>query len=129
MADISVNEYVRTIDGYIRKVTQYNEKGSYDYLCWGACMVDKDYKHSEGISLKKIKKHSFNLIDLIEVGDYVNDSLIHEVGIIRMGLYKGQKGAYTNYAEGLIFKNEDIQTIVTHEQIKSMEYKVGDEEQ
>ena len=66
MEEIKVKEYVRTIDGYIRKVTQVNEKGSYECLCWGAYLVDEKYKNSVGISAKKIKKHSFNIIDLIE---------------------------------------------------------------
>lgn len=110
---IQVREYVRTIDGYIRKVTQYNEKGSYDCLCWGACMVDKDYKHSKGISLKKIKKHSFNLIDLIEVGDYVNG----------MQVVEKYENSFAFEYEGQLFSNKQIKTIVTKEQFKSMEYE------
>ena len=67
MEEIKVKEYVRTIDGYIRKVIQVNEKGSYEALCFGAYTVDVPYKNSIGISAKKIKSHSFNIIDLIEV--------------------------------------------------------------
>lgn len=63
---IEVNDYVRTTDGYIRKVTQVNKKGSYEGLCYGAYSVDKKYKNSVGISAKKIKSHSKNIIDLIE---------------------------------------------------------------
>jgi hypothetical protein len=66
MEEIKVGEYVRTIDGYIRKITQVNKKGSYDALCYGAYSVDEKYKNSVGISAKKVKNHSFNIIDLIE---------------------------------------------------------------
>lgn len=69
MEDIKVGEYVRTIDGYIRKVIQVNEKGSYENLCYGTYSVDKTYKNSQGISAKKIKSHSPNIIDLIEKND------------------------------------------------------------
>lgn len=65
--NIEVGEYIRTNDGYIRKVIQANSKGSYDYLCYGAYSVDTNYKYSAGISDKKIKSHSKNITDLIEV--------------------------------------------------------------
>ena len=117
--EIQVNEYVRTIDGYIRKVTQVNEKGSYDCLCWGAYFVDKDYKHCKGISAKKIKSHSFNLIDLIEAGDYVNGLPVRFVENGRIDI-----GQEENY---LWLKNEHIVSVVTHEQFSSMEYRVGGE--
>lgn len=70
--EIEVGEYIRTIDGYIRKVEQINIKGSYDGLCHGAYNVDIPYKYSQGISAKKIKAHSKDLIALIEVGDIVH---------------------------------------------------------
>lgn len=66
MSNIEVGDYIRTKDGYIRKVTQVNKKGSYEGLCYGAYSVDKKYKYSVGISAKKIKSHSENIIDLIE---------------------------------------------------------------
>jgi hypothetical protein len=64
--EIKVGEFIRTTDGYIRKVEQVNQKGSYDGLCHGAYSVDMPYKNSQGISAKKIKSHSKNIIDLIE---------------------------------------------------------------
>ena len=70
MEEIKVGEYVRTIDGYIRKVIQVNKKGSYEGLCYGAYSVDIRYKNSVGISAKIIKSHSENIIDLIEVRRY-----------------------------------------------------------
>lgn len=117
--EIQVNEYVRTIDGYIRKVTQVNEKGSYNCLCWGAYFVDKDYKHCQGISAKKIKSHSFNIIDIIEEDD---------IGIMR---YKGlifKKFITKDDILELKFKNYELLEIVTKEQFKAMEYEVGEDD-
>ena len=79
MEEIKVGDYIRTIDGYIRKVIQVNKKGTYDALCHGAYNVDIPYKNSLGISAKKIKAHSENIIELIEVGDYVNGYYVEKV--------------------------------------------------
>ena len=62
----------------------------------------------------KIYKASFNIIDLIEVGDYVNDYRVVE----RMGDWLDLESATA--------ENKDIKSIVTKEQFESMEYKLGD---
>ena len=127
MTDIQVNEYVRTEDGYISKVALGD---GYSLIFNSTIKVsygeEKEILYSW--EFEKITKHSFNLIDLIEVGDYVNGEEIKEIGIIRIGLYKGQKALFTQNYAGKYFRNEDIQTIVTHEQFKAMEYKVGGED-
>lgn len=119
---IKVGEYVRTIDGYIRKVTQVNEKGTYQAIAFGKYETDVDYKNSKCISEKKIAKHSPNIIDLIEVGDYVNGWKV----------FKTNKQSYLDYAVMVIDGAEDgtyvceyeIKSIVTHEQFKGMEYEI-----
>jgi hypothetical protein len=116
--EIEVGEYVRTIDGYIRKVEQVNRKGSYDGLCHGAYNVDIPYKYSQGISAKKIKSHSPNIIDLIEEGDYVNGEPVEKT---ETGLDWGRE--ITTTTEYLT-NNEDIQSIITKEQIKQIEYRI-----
>ena len=122
MKEIKVGEYVRTIDGYIRKVEQVNRKGSYDGLCHGAYNVDIPYKYSQGISAKKIKSHSPNIIDLIEVGDYVNGYKVIDIGQAPV------KAIYVKDIEQKLalipIVNKDIKTIVTKEQIKQIEYRI-----
>jgi hypothetical protein len=116
MEEIKVGEYVRTIDGYIRKVEQVNRKGSYDGLCHGAYNVDIPYKYSQGISAKKIKSHSPNIIDLIEQGDYVNGVRILDI-----------TGDYIHTAEWDCCKErlrKKLKSIVTKEQFSRMEYKL-----
>ena len=121
---IEVGEYIRTIDGYIRKVTSVNKKGTYEALCYGAYSVDMKYKNSVGISAKKIKAHSKNIIDLIEVGDIVN-------GCEVMNIYKPKDiwepiEVEINSKCTRCFLEGEIKTILTHEQYEQNCYKVGD---
>ena len=123
MEEIKVNEYVRTIDGYIRKIEQVNRKGSYDGLCHGAYNVDIPYKYSQGISAKKIKSHSPNIIDLIEVNDFVNGHLVTNIEIDKNNKRKiiTENKYFDKYYEDGIAK---IGTIVTHEQFNQVKYEV-----
>ena len=126
MEEIKINDYIRTIDGYIRKVTQVNKKGTYEGICYGAYSVDKPYKNSQGISAKKIKSHSKDIINLIECGDYVNGKKVvcfrntdcdYDIGTG----YNDEFGVYYGYDK------EQIKDVVTKEQFNQMKYIVGDE--
>lgn len=64
-----------------------------------------------------IVKSSHNIIDLIEVGDYVNGYRV--IAIIDCELRVDGFSWGTN-----IIKDYDIETVVTHEQFESMAYKV-----
>lgn len=115
MAEISINEYVRTIDGYIRKVEQVNRKGSYDGLCHGAYNVDIPYKYSQGISAKKIKSHSPNIIDLIEADD---------IGIMNCYGLKVKKFITKDDILELKFRNYELLSIITKEQMEAIKYVI-----
>lgn len=69
-----------------------------------------------------IKKASFNIIDLIEVGDYVNGRRVTSVWKDELVLY-AYAGSQTTYT----IKNEDIEEILTHEQYNSNKYVIGDD--
>ncbi len=79
-----------------------------------------------------VDKSSPNIIDLIEVGDYVNGHKVLDIykdinEQVRMkfgenGLVLAYKSNYDNY---YLFE-EDIKSIVTKEQFESMEYKIGE---
>lgn len=109
--DIEVNEYVRTKKGAVGKLIEIDKKATAYYLDCLKC-----------VSLKNIVKHSKQLIDLIEAGDYVNGHLVEEVRI--------------SCFDSLIFVHEyeielrekDIKTILTKEQFEANCYKVGGEE-
>ena len=112
---IEIGEYIRTIDGYIRKIDNINTGRK--ITIYGEHILDIPYKNSKSVAKKKIIKHSKNIIDLIEVGDYVNGKLIHKVDIRK-------DSAYIYYGNCKTFTNYQINSVVTHQQFKEMEYRV-----
>ena len=104
--EIEVGEYVRTQGGYI-----YKALGEQLYL---------DNTGETVNFIEDIVKHSKNIIDLTEVGDYVNGKLIHKID-------KGANYCYLYYGNCKTFVNYQIKSIVTHEQFASIEYKVEED--
>jgi hypothetical protein len=63
--EIKIREYIRTIDGYIRKIDNINtDKNKITY--YGKYILDMPYKNSQAVAEKKIKAHSKNIIELVE---------------------------------------------------------------
>ncbi len=93
--EIEVEEYVRT-NGIIGKVEQIGNS-----LFW----LEDGSNYS--LSNKSIK-HSKNIIDLIEIGDYVNGKRIHKID-------KGQNYCYLYYGNCKTFVDYQIKTILTKE--------------
>ena len=133
MAEISINEYVRTKQGYIAKVNFVEIIEKERNL--DICTFDKPiyYEYGEGYYNlycdeefeEIIVNHSKNIIDLNEVGDYVNGELVTSVydenkEDEQIQIEVNNQGNYTYYI------NEDIKSIVTKEQFKSIEYRVGE---
>ena len=119
---VEVGEYIRTDDGIIAKVNNIDElridipTDRAVYRIW----VDDYYgNHKED---RFIKSHSKNIIDLIEVGDYVNRE---RVTFITNSKIK-EKKIITEYDTDFFEKYEKIETIVTKEQFESIEYKIGE---
>ena len=106
---MKVGEYVRTNDRGIRRIGKIIDDIFY--------IDEEDNLHQKG----NLIKSSPNIIDLIEVGDYVNGVIVEEIknGELRTSSY------YDGYICNLC-DEEDIKSIVTREQFESMEYKVGD---
>lgn len=100
MGKIKVGELVRTVFGDIYKVENLN---NYEFL------RDKFYNC--------IVKHSKNIIDLIEVGDYVNGKLIHKID-------KRPNYCYLYYGNCKTFVDYQIKNIVTKERFARESYKV-----
>ena len=76
------------------------------------------------IDIETIEKASHNIIDLIEVGDYVNGYKVEEVNRYEVKLELVGCFGEEFYSETI--QKNDIESIVTKEQFESMEYKVGD---
>ena len=101
MSNIEVGEYFRTEKGKIHKWSK------------GRTYIGKD----------KIVNHSKDILDLIEVGDYVNGVKVANCG----------KGVFVRRIVQLennyVITNVDdckVRSIVTKEMMKSIEYKVGE---
>ena len=77
---------------------------------------------------ENVVKASYNIIDLIKVGDYVNGKKIVDVGCLTNGPREGTKviDYYITPSAVSYLKNEDIKSVVTKEQFENMEYRIGE---
>lgn len=112
---IQVGEYIRTIYGIIAKVINPEYYIELYIECEGGKLIQKG----------NIKKHSLNIIDLIEEEDYVNGRLILQVDckIKRVCLLVPFADTMSPI-NAIWIKSQDIRSIVTKEQFESMEYEV-----
>ena len=122
---IEIGEYVRTKTGFISKFISKKKYVDIDEEVLDIYEFDKPiyYEYGEGYYHlynekdfdEVIAKHSKNIIDLVEVGDYVNGKLIHKID-------KGKNYCYLYYGNCKTFVDYQIKSIVTKEQYKSVEY-------
>ena len=133
---LEVGMYVRTKVGNIGKIIDYHGDVT-DYF-WGCYETDLTESLSKNyITEVDILKASNNIIDLIEVGDYVNGCYVSNkrasvnehlgghpkgIGIIKCNAYFNQ-GNYNDCKFEWI-EEKDIKSIITKEQFKSMEYRL-----
>lgn len=110
---MKVGDYVRTKSGGIGKTIEIDNNASCSHIItdnetfglgWDGEQVNWDF-------ITEIVKSSPNIIDLIEIGDYVNGNKVTDInGII--------------YVKDVGFLEEiEIKSIVTKEQFEAMEYK------
>ena len=134
--ELEVGMYVRTKNdkavgnGIIGKIKYINErefKGKFKkyYSVW---TNNKEwFEILENDAISERVKASHNIIDLIEVGDYVNGIKIDRVDkpckLNPYGSLKYHQNEYCDYENIL---GSEIKTIVTKEQFESMSYKVGE---
>jgi len=128
---MKVGDYVRTKDGLIAKYIECNNelkfhlfdgKIQWDYDCYRDDIDDEDW---EDFKKEKILKVSPNIIDLIQVGDYVNGLKI--TYIYEPNEYNSQRTLCFEYPIDYVIKtfySEDIKSIVTKEQFESVQYEV-----
>ena len=95
-------------------------------------VVRKDSIYPENylyLKNENIVKHSKNIIDLIEVGDYVNGFLIVKK---RKDVIMGREKLTTEHTDYnwqgdgtlLEFYNEDIKSVITKEQFEAIKYSI-----
>lgn len=107
---IKVGDYVRTRAGHFYKITRIDENG---LIYWNKIQCGWSMEQLKDI----IVKHSKNIIDLIEKGDYVNGYKVEEVSIETNEVLLDHNGF-----GWITLKNGD--KIVSHEQFANIEYKV-----
>ena len=120
---MKVGDYVRTKYGIAKYISDKFTKNAMYYV------VDKDIMicNVEGwenclSGSNEIIKSSPNIIDLIEVGDYVNG---HKVVDIAKAPKRAVYIEDVKQKSGLIpYTRDNIKSILTKEQFESMEYKV-----
>ena len=108
MEEMKVGEYVRTTDGIIGIKVEYDN---------GIKLKIDEYSYWKP-SPDSIVKHSPRLIDLIEVGDYVNGEKVINIDRVdsEYGIVKCSNGNH--------YWNYEIKTILTKEQYKANCYEV-----
>ena len=129
---MNVGDYVRTKDGLIAKYIGIDEEYKWhlfdNKIQWSYEYYTKeiDFEDWKEFIEEDVVKTSPNIIDLIEVGDYVNGFEVLRVDK-ECNLYpKTLKCQYPNNTDYFDVFNEDIKSIVTREQFSQMEYKVGE---
>lgn len=128
---IEVNEYVRTKDGIIGIFDRYSSRKEKSlYKSPFNCFIKiKNRKTPLQCCEDYIVKHSKQLIDLIEVGDYVNGREVKHIAMFE-GFPDYPKLIFvdeTHLIPDDTCENDEIKTILTKEQYKANCYKVGGE--
>lgn len=122
MSSIEIGEYIRTLNGKICKVLSIRRKSRFITNTGHISSSPERYFVNDvklhSISKPYVKKHSKNIIDLIEVGDYVNGFEVIEIW--KEDLEKRKSIFFANDW----WHNKEIKSIVTKEMMKSIEYRV-----
>ena len=132
---LQVGMYVRTKDGIIAKCDEIIKNFDISFDREVFKVFDNDTPDVIEIPWifknEYIKKYSFDIIDLIEVGDYVNGYMV--MNIIEADVCGDEKltdrkiiiedSSYIAYGRTLL-SNNDINYVVTKEQFDSMKYVI-----
>lgn len=109
--NLEVGQFVRTKDGIIDKILKLNKS-----YVKGVSQKDELYAYD----IDNIVKASYNIIDILEKGDYVNGVEIINIDDEWITMSDKQVPILKSIANGM------IKSIVTHEQMEQMAYKVGE---
>ena len=114
--ELRENMNVRTKDGYISQYKYYDTTNMGKLLCI-------PLSNGTFANIEDIVKASYNIIDLLEVGDVVvTNNLCGEITKID----KENNRIYTTSYDGEYCSSEDIKEVLTREQFKASSYRIGD---
>lgn len=110
---LEVGQFVRTKDGIIDKVTiDYNGHCASPNCECKHISCAKNYYDEDTVT-----KASYNIIDILEIGDYVNGNEIYKISWDSLGLILETTDFFK-------LREKDIKSVITHEQMEQMAYKV-----
>ena len=124
---LEVGQFARLKSGYICKIININDFREPN-MKYG---VEANYlKDVMFIGDDDVVKASYNIIDLIQLGDYVNGSKVIDISIIGKDKEKWvwveqMEDNDNKYGDDYVgYNNEQIKSIVTKEQFESIKYSL-----
>ena len=127
---LEIGKFIRTPYG-IRKIVNITKDDGYGKPKVRVIELDRhlntqykfDYIFYTDENVIKKCKTSYNIIDILEVGDYVNEYPIYEIVE-----YEDDTRAIViaNDNKSIIWEKQDIKSVVTKEQFENMEYRIGE---
>lgn len=118
---MKVGDYVRTPRG-ITKIIDIRDEIIRNSANGNEVAINtRRYITDNNFSVSNEYKTSSNIIDLIEVGDYVNGHLVFDKAPGCVYIEDNQ-----NKLAHIPYTKDNIKSIVTKEQFESMEYRIGD---
>lgn len=134
--ELEVGQFVRTKDGTIGKIIaidlakprQEKYPNHPSKRWWRNKILISCYKGWR--TTQNIIKASYNIIDILECGDYVNGSKVIDISIIGKDKEKWvwveqMEDTDNKYGDDYVgYNNEQIKSIVTKEQFENIKYEI-----
>ena len=127
---LEIGKFIRTPYG-IRKIVNITKDDGYGKPKVRVIELDRhlntpykfDYIFYTDENVIKKCKTSYNIIDILEIGDYVNGYPIYEIVE-----YEDDTRAIViaDDNKSIIWKKQNIKSVITHEQMEQMAYKAGE---
>ena len=120
---LEVGQFARLKSGYICKIININDFREPN-MKYG---VEANYlKDVMFIGDDDVVKASYSIIDILEIGDYVNGNKVDFTNNNNKLSYEDKCiGFYDGDGDITLFEN-GIKSVITHEQMEQMAYKVGE---
>lgn len=124
------NMYVRTKKGIAKIIDRILEPDHYYFKMWVTDKFLETNDDTEYISEVDVIKASYNIIDILEVGDAIEIDVIDEDNYPTiMGINFARidnKVKLASIKDMLKNESAKLLTVITHEQMEQMAYKVGE---
>ena len=123
---LEVGKWCRTKRGTIFKIIGGNVdmwEIDIDYSYLSKCENEdyNSYAYNKNNSLFEylVVKASYNIIDILEVGDYINGLRVNKI-VDGKPIHEDYNDPFYSFG----WENDDIKTVITHEQTEQMSYKI-----